>query len=1164
MTESRELDPPSRLGPYRIQGTLGRGGMGVVYRGEHLQTGEVAALKTVRTVSGSLLATIRREIHALRGVRHPGIVRIVEEGHDQGLPWYAMELLQGRTLRQQLVESWPAATPASAPDTPRTLRVTAPTDALAPGASMAPSRRAAPGLGPTLTLLRNLCTPLGVLHSAGLVHRDLKPENIFIREGRPVLVDLGIATRFVGMDAREELWSEGQPMGTIAYMAPEQIRGEPVDARADLYALGCILYEVATGRPPFPGSEAALVLHQHLQMRPQPPSALSEGLPEGLDRLILRLLEKRPQERLGYAEDVATALTELGALGQPERGPRPRPYLYRPALIGRASALELLARAVEHGTRERRGGVWLIRGESGVGKTRFALETARIAARHEMTVITGQCVALGLGQPGMHEGVAAPPLQPLRPLLLTVVGRAREKGVMEAARLLGSRGKVLAAYEPTLRDVQWVRDQPAPPPLPPEAARARVLDALKATLFALTESTPVLLILDDLQWADELTLNLLRALSPAELRSRRLLVVGTYRIEESRLELEELVRTVGNTTLTLDRLDAKDMKAMASEMLALREPPPGVLEVLAARSSGNPFFVAEYLRAAIDAGMLARDGAGQWRFAEHLSAGDRLAALPLPHTLGELMEQRLGRLSSPGRALLEWGAVLGRELEGTLLMAGEVFADDVAAMEAVEELRVRQIIEDAGEGRLRFVHDKLRESAYERISEHKRTELHRRAGEVLEARAPHQPDLYPALAHHSAKAALHARAARYFSRAGDHARSVYANAEAVHHYQAAIDELGRTTPLDPAAVEDRLASLVGLHENLGDVRSLTGSQKEAREAYQEALRHAPPGHVVTRARFLRKLGKTWELLHRNDISLQAYTEALASLGSPPPSSAEDWWSEWIQVQFERISAHYWLSQVEQLSTVVEELRPVVLQHGTPTQRAYFYHSLAQMHIKRDHYVTSDEALACARQCLTAAEEAADVFLLVEHRTSLGFTLFLRGAFDEAEQHLAEALRTAEQIGSIQLQTIALAFLSLCHRRRRRTEETRHFATRCLRLAELAGMPYFLGSAKANLAWVAWRDGRDEEAKTLALNALEQWSTLPGTHPFQWAALLPLAAIESARGQDARALTHARGLLEPRQQQLPRRVVTYLREVVATSAGAPGMMLGGDGLTQALR
>src|SRR5205085_1053735 len=148
-------------------------------------------------------------------------------------------------------------------------------------------------LAAILTLVQELCAPLAYLHGEGLVHRDLKPDNVLVRpNGQPVLMDFGLVTQFTGEVQRERLQVEGEISGTLAYMAPEQIRGEPVDARADLYSLGCILYELLVGHPPFLARSERELLREHLESVPLAPSRHGGDLPSGLDALVLRLLAK--------------------------------------------------------------------------------------------------------------------------------------------------------------------------------------------------------------------------------------------------------------------------------------------------------------------------------------------------------------------------------------------------------------------------------------------------------------------------------------------------------------------------------------------------------------------------------------------------------------------------------------------------------------------------------------------------------------------------------------------------------------------------------------------------------------------------------------------------------------------------------------------------------
>ena len=1173
---------PATVGAYRIVGLLGRGGMGVVLRGEHMETGESVAVKTVRAPVENALSGIRREIHALGRVRHPGIVRIVDQGLADGRPWYAMQLLDGSTLRDRIDDRWqhppaggpttvdvsstlPAEVASSAPTAPEI--VTGPPEDLTsattspiqggPRDRVEPEERPLPGhrhrspiaLMELLSLARRLCAPLGFLHGSGLVHRDLKPDNIFVRaDGRPVLVDLGIAACFGGAASREELEADDRVMGTVSYMAPEQIRGELVDARADLYALGCILYECATGRPPFTGAKNASILYQHLLEQPVRPSARALDVPPALDRLILELLEKRPEDRLGYADDVAAALGALGAEGGPDDGPPPRAYLYRPEMAGRDEPLQRLDGAVDRLDREGRGGLVLVHGVSGVGKTRLSMEMARGAAQRGLAVITGQCAALAAGRAPLHA---------LRPLLLTVADRAGRRGAAAVAEMLGPRAKVLAAYEPALLGLSGLERVPDPPPLGPEAARARVIDSLAGTLFALAGMVKVVLVLDDLQWADELSLSVLAKLAASDLDRHRVLVVGTYRMEETRPELDALAQAKGAVSIALDRLDAPDVGAMVSGMLGLAEPPARLLELLVPRAGGNPFFVAEYLHAAIAEGMLARDRAGRWQWNERGGTAGALASLPLPETFAELFDRRLGGLDASGRALVAWASVLGRDLDADLLAS----PDDAGDFDAIEALRVRQILEETPGGRLRFVHDKIRELAYERLGAAERQTLHARAAAVLEARAAADPDTWSAIAHHHAEAGAHDRASRYLTRAAERARKRYANAQAIALYRRAIAE-GRAAG-EAGVPAEELDPRGALHEALGDVLSLVGQRRAAREALGEALEEVPPARRVERARLLSKLAKTWETEHQPKEALRSYGEAEEALGPSPDEAAEPeeaWWHQWVALQVERVWAHYWLADLEGMTACVERARPEVERRGTPAQRARFFQAIGHGDFRRERYALTASTVALMRASLAAAEATDDAGGIAYARFVLGFTLVFAGGLDEAGPVLASALREAEHTGDRALQARCLTYLTLLHRLRGEAAETRSWAHAALAVALDLEMHDYIGAAYANLGWAAWVEGDATTAASETETALAHWARLASkfAYPLQWMARLQGMAMALAREAVDEAVEHARMIGGAIQHRLPAEVLGPLAEAVAAfdegsaAAAAPAL------------
>lgn len=265
-----------KLGSFRIEAILGTGAMGVVYRGISETTGKPAAVKVI---SGELAQKsksyerFRREAEILKQFRHPNIVRFLAVGRYQGTSYFAMEYVAGETLEQMLRRQGPR-----------------------------PWRE-------IVELAIQTCEALHYAHEHGVVHRDLKPSNLMVsEEGQIKLTDFGIAK---DLDATA-LTATGRTLGTAAYMAPEQIRGTPeVSHKTDLYALGVVLYQMLTGRVPFEGSSAVVLMHCHMNEPPPRPSARVAEIPVALDKLVVQLMAKDPNDRPWDAAAVAVSLGEI-------------------------------------------------------------------------------------------------------------------------------------------------------------------------------------------------------------------------------------------------------------------------------------------------------------------------------------------------------------------------------------------------------------------------------------------------------------------------------------------------------------------------------------------------------------------------------------------------------------------------------------------------------------------------------------------------------------------------------------------------------------------------------------------------------------------------------------------------------------------------------------
>jgi serine/threonine protein kinase/predicted ATPase len=1079
---------PRGVGPYRILGTLGEGGMGVVLRGQHMETGEIVAVKTLRLPHESLLSNFRREILALARLRHPGIVRILGEGTQDGLPWYAMEILEGVTLRSQ------------APLATHLLRIARNTsggmdEARAPRSSGEQGGVHDRGPAPrrdvldVLTLVRRLCAPLAFLHGEGIVHRDLKPENILLVEsGRPVLVDFGVASFFSGSSGRDALDSLGVTGGTIAYMAPEQIRGEQVDARADIYSLGCILYELLAGRPPFVGPSSADYVRAHAEQRPAPPSQHAPGLPAALDALVLRMLAKRPRDRIGHATDVAAALARLGAREDvvPD-GPRPRGYLYQPALAGRAAAISRLDR--HRANLATTGGFVLVEGESGVGKTRLVIEAARNAASGGVRVLAGECLAL-------DGASAAAPLHPFRQPLLALADRCRERGVDETERMLGNRGAILARFEPAIANLPGQSSYPAPVDLPPDAARLRLFECLAATLDAFAESSRVALFLDDLQWADELTIGFLEYLfGDGRTRRARVLVVATCRSEESHRLPNSLLDSPSVDRIRLDRLDENAVASIVGDMLALAAPPAVFSRFLYRYSEGNPFFVAEYLRAAVESGLLWRDPESGWHVGEPggQASEEDYERLDLPRSLRALVERRLDELSSDVARTLATLAVIGREADRVLLRRVSTLGD-VELLEAIGDLLRRHVVEETREGGLRFSHDKLREVAYDRLDEPTRRGLHRATAVGIDALPDSERSVRLAqLGHHWERAGEPVRARACYLAAARRARAACALGEAERLYRAYLT----------LATEPTRESVDARIELGHDVLHDQGREREALEEFQIALDDATwIGDRTAEGTALARLGMIYATIGETDVASDLFERSLQIAIGAGNRNLE-------RSALGQIASNlYNHGNIVEARATFESVLTICREDGNREAEGATLGNLANIDSVQG---AVDEALARYNESLAIARELGDRRGEAVRLANLANLYFFNvGDLGQARTLYLQALAIASDIGYRHSEGLILVNLADVDYLRGQLLEARATCERALGIAREIGNRRVESMALTSLANVVANEGDLASARALLEQSLAiHFST--GNVPLHAFARRSLAALERREG-----------------------------------------------------
>ncbi|WP_225411338.1 protein kinase domain-containing protein, partial [Stigmatella hybrida] len=594
---------------------------------------------------------------------------------------------------------------------------------------------------------------LGHIHRKSVIHKDIKPHNIIVnpRTGILKLTDFSLAVAI----AREVVIPEGltQLTGTLAYMAPEQTgrMNRAVDSRADFYALGATFFEMLTGRRVFPTSEPLELLHAHVAQRPPSPREVVSSIPSALADIVLKLLAKDPEARYQSASGLVADLEKCRLQFQEGAAARPFPlgsadrsqrFQLPQGLYGRASDLELLK---ELHARAEAGlcPLLLVTGSAGIGKSSLVNELHRATAASQGRFASGKCDPI-------HRGVPFDAVQQaLRQLVRQTQAEEPAKESFMRERLLealGSNAGVLVEAIPDTRAL--LGEQPPGAPLPADGAHRRLTLVLARALqaFALP-GRPLVLFLDDLQWADSATLALVKALALGPDR-HHLLLVGAYRdVEVSEthplaLTLHELTATgTPLQTLDLGPLSLREMAQMVEDVTGASESQSLELgSLIHARTGGNPFVVKEFLRFLHEQGLLRASPHGtgwEWDFSE-------IESQEIPEDAAGLMAVELRRLPPETVEVLQQAACLGTVFgfRDLTLAHGATSAETARVLwSAIERGLVLplspdyRLLDPHGDSvppdfdvPLRFLHDRVRQAAYLLSSKAERAACHVRTG----------------------------------------------------------------------------------------------------------------------------------------------------------------------------------------------------------------------------------------------------------------------------------------------------------------------------------------------------------------------------------------------------------------------------------------------------
>jgi serine/threonine protein kinase/tetratricopeptide (TPR) repeat protein len=663
------------LGAYAIKSELGSGGMGKVYLAEAieadagLEPGTKVALKVVHPhllETPGFFKRFLQEAELGKRVRHENVVRtfdvdaLVHEGKHHH--FMVMEYVHGKSLRELLIEL------GTIPET--LLREVA------------------------LQTVAGLCA----IHAEGIVHRDIKPENLLITDDYETrIMDLGVAKL---QEATFAITKEGQFAGSLLYAAPEQFRKEGVGPLADLYSLGVMLYELATGQNPFGSDDASAVISAHLTETPPRAQERNDDLSLFFSELIATLLAKQPTDRFASSEDLHTVLEESErSAWWIERAPALQEQVVRMPKIrvsretklhGRDEDLAALNDAWSS-AKDGQGNTVFLEGEAGIGKTRLIHSFLRGLADDDLHVLYGSYPPSG-GMGGLSEAV------------LGKFGEARLADAL--APYLTVTPSLLPAFAALVKHES-----------PPTGAKPLTGDALQAVvvhlLRALAAEKPTVWIVDDLHFAPQESHDLLLAMARA-VEEHRVLLVATAR---PGVGVEDLSRLENFQRAALARLSAREVVEVLADAFKSTELAEKLSGKIAVKSDGVPFFIFEMIRGLKEGQFIRQQLDGSYVQTQVIDE------IEVPSAVKDLIEGRLRGLTRDERAFLDVGAVCGMIFDPALV-AQVLEEKRIRVLRALAEIERRHGLVRGEAGCARFDQNQIQEVIYSGLTPDLRAEYH--------------------------------------------------------------------------------------------------------------------------------------------------------------------------------------------------------------------------------------------------------------------------------------------------------------------------------------------------------------------------------------------------------------------------------------------------------
>ena len=837
---------------YRIIQELSSDALNILYKAEDLNENNRAVIvrflnEKSRQRPLETLLRFKRALNQVINFSHPNFLQVYSQQEFEGENYWVLEYFDGKPL-SMVLDSQPL------------------------------------GLDAALEIILQAASALDALHQKGLLHQAIQPACILFSQDKEVRVKVANFGLNILLDI-SRISEPQEIISTFGYMAPEAtgILRKPIDNRSDSYSLGILFYRMVTGCLPYDATDVASLIHQHIAQKPAVPSKLNSNIPLVIENIILRLIAKEPQERYQSLSGLIVDLKEYQKQRREgktlidfeiARSDRLAQIAFSSKLIGRDEEMSRLSNMLGK-AKEGKGSLCFVFGEPGIGKSRLVDELRGQIHSLGGLFVGGKCYQFELRTP---YKVFSEAIDAYVEKVKRLSQQEQEGHIKRAKEALGELGGEVVKVAPGIVDL--IGEPLKLTELEPEKERIRFLITLSNFLASLgSAQSPLLMFLDDLQWADDGSLDILGRLAE-KCQVGCLLIVASYRDNEvdHNHPLAQFISKLKQQNILISEIPVrafgiKETTQMLSQILLEKEETIFALaQQLHLKAKGNPFFTLELLHTLVDEKVVfLKDNHYTYDL-------NKLKEASLPDNIVEIVVKRIKDIPEEDLKILSYASVMGKEMQFGLLteLTHKPFEVVLNAIEngIQNQLLMRDL---TGRENIFFMHDRIREAFYKRVSEEERVPLHQRIGAALEQQNSADPDpvLYD-LAYHFTQGKLEDKALQYCLPAANKAKSSYANILAINLYNVVKDILEKQN-------KRQSAPYIEVLENLGEVYRFSGKFDTSIEVLQACEAIVPLSDKVHKTRVLSKMGDTF--FEKGDVesSIKVLEKALGIVGFKVPA-----------------------------------------------------------------------------------------------------------------------------------------------------------------------------------------------------------------------------------------------------------------------------------------